>query len=76
MNPGLSYTVEPPDEEQHERKRRWLEEAGGRAIDLLPPEVNELIREEISAYLGGVGTAEECAKKIQSRVSIWLAENK
>ena len=75
MMNGIPWTVEPPDEEQYERIRLWLDTAGGRAIDLLPPEVNELIREELSAFLGGVGTAEDCAKKIQSRVSIWLAEN-
>ena len=32
--------------------------------------------EEVNAFYGGVGSAEDCAKKIQSRVSIWLAENK
>ncbi|MBO6053827.1 MAG: extracellular solute-binding protein, partial [Clostridia bacterium] len=76
MEPGRPYTVEPPDEEQIARVRSWLDTAGGRAIDLLPPEVNELIREEISAWMGGVGTPEECAEKIQSRVSIWLAEQR
>ena len=29
----------------------------------------------MSAFVGGVGTAEDCTKKIQSRVSIWLAEH-
>ena len=38
-------------------------------------EIAAIIQEEISAYLGGVGSAEDCAKKIQSRVSIWLAEH-
>ena len=38
-------------------------------------EIAAIIQEEISAYLAGVGTAEDCAKKIQSRVSIWLAEH-
>ena len=76
MEPGRPYTVEPPDEEQIARVRSWLDAAGGRAIDLLPPEVNDLIREEISAWMGGVGTPEECAGKIQSRVSIWLAEQR
>ncbi|MBR4206281.1 MAG: extracellular solute-binding protein [Clostridia bacterium] len=75
MEPGKPYQAEPPDEEQIARVRLWLDTAGGRAIDLLPPEVNELIREEISAFLAGVGSAEDCAAKIQSRVSIWLAEH-
>lgn len=74
-HPGIPYTVEPPDEEQISRIRSWLDSTGGRALDLLPPEVNSLIREEISTFLGGVGTAEDCAKKIQSRVSIWMAEH-
>jgi hypothetical protein len=39
-------------------------------------DVTDIVREEISAFAAGVGTAEDCAKKIQSRVSIWLAENR
>ena len=38
-------------------------------------EVAAIIQEEISAFLSGVGSAEDCAAKIQSRVSIWLAEH-
>ena len=41
----------------------------------VPPEITSIISEEISAFFGGVGTAEDCAKKIQSRVSIWLSEH-
>ena len=44
-------------------------------IDAVPETVTQIAGEEISAFLGGVGTAEDCAKKIQSRVSIWIAEN-
>ena len=44
-------------------------------IDAVPETVTEIANEEVSAFLGGVGTAEDCAKKIQSRVSIWIAEN-
>ena len=39
-----------------------------------PNDVTAIVEEEISVFLGGVGTAEDCAKKIQSRVSILLAE--
>lgn len=39
-------------------------------------EIAAVIQEEISAYLAGIGTAKDCAGKIQSRVSIWLAEHK
>jgi len=37
--------------------------------------ITEIVQEEISEYLGGVRSAEECAKMIQSRVNIWLAEH-
>ena len=38
-------------------------------------ELSDIINEEISAYLSGIRTAEDCARIIQSRVSIWLAEH-
>lgn len=38
--------------------------------------IYDILFEEVNAFYGSVGTAEECAKKIQSRVSIWLAENR
>ncbi len=34
-----------------------------------------IVLEELSALEAGVGTAEDCAKKIQPRASIWLAEH-
>ena len=37
---------------------------------------NVIVQEEISAWLSGMGTPEDCAAKIQSRASIWLAENR
>ena len=37
--------------------------------------VRAIIEEEISDMLGGVTTPEGCAARIQSRVSIWLAEH-
>ncbi len=40
----------------------------------IPAEVTDIVDEEISAFLAGHGTAEDCAAKIQSRVSLWLAE--
>lgn len=49
--------------------------AGMPRIDMVPKEVSDIVLEETSAYYAGVGTAEDCAKKIQSRVSIWLAEH-
>ena len=34
----------------------------------------DIFRTEINAFLGGKGTTEECAERIQSRVSIYMAE--
>ena len=58
--------------------RRLMEICGeaGLPLSMTPYEkIGDIISEEISAFLGGVGTAEDCAKKIQSRASIWLAEH-
>ena len=62
-------------EEDHERLKAWIGSAGTPLVSQVPEQVQAIIDEEIAAYLGGVGTAEDCAKKIQSRVSIWLAEH-
>ncbi|MGI5977591.1 MAG: hypothetical protein ACOX68_07855 [Candidatus Limivicinus sp.] len=35
----------------------------------------DIFRAEINAYLGGKGTAEDCAGQLQSRVSIYMAEH-
>ena len=39
-------------------------------------EIYDILVEEVTAFYSGVGSAEDCAGKIQSRVSIWLAENR
>ena len=44
--------------------------------EFVDPEIQAIVAEELSALGAGVGTPEECAKKIQSRVSILLAENR
>ena len=36
----------------------------------------EIVEEEVSALIAGVGSAEDCAAKIQSRAAIWAAEQK
>ena len=53
-----------------------LDEVGATRTSSVDPELLDIIHEELSAYTGGACTAEECAKRIQSRVSIWLAEHK
>ncbi len=39
-------------------------------------EITAIVAEEISSLTAGVSSPADCAKKIQSRVSIWLAEHK
>lgn len=55
---------------------RWLDQDVGIPLSTtIPQEVTDIVNEEISAYLTGVNTAEDCAKVIHSRVSIWLSEH-
>ena len=49
-------------------------ECGSAVSESIPYEVSSIINEEISTFLGGAKTAGECAKVIQSRVSILLSE--
>ena len=39
-------------------------------------EDTDIVREQIPVFDTCFGTVEDCAKKIQSRVSIWLAEHR
>ena len=48
---------------------------GSPIIEETPEAVADIVNEEISVFLSGMGNAEDCAKKIQSRVEIWLAEH-
>ncbi|MBQ3637268.1 MAG: hypothetical protein II953_02810, partial [Clostridia bacterium] len=60
--------------EEGEKLMVLCEEAG-LPLTLTPyEEIGEIVTEEIGSFLGGVGSAEDCAAKIQSRVSIWLSE--
>ena len=72
----MAYSVEPVYESDIAWMRRMYETPGDRAIDLLPTAVREIIFEEVLELQGGVGTPEDCAKKIQSRASIWLSEHR
>ncbi|MBQ3707811.1 MAG: hypothetical protein II889_07875 [Clostridia bacterium] len=51
-----------------------LDSLGRPLLEVWRTDVKGILHEELSAYLAGIGTPEDCAKKIQSRVSIWLAE--
>ncbi len=52
-----------------------IDGAGIPLLTMTPTAIDEIVKEEVSAYLAGVGTAEACAQKIQSRVDIWIAEH-
>lgn len=62
-------------EEDGEKLVSFLDRAGYPLLDSTPEAVNAIIDEETSALFAGHGTVEECADRIQSRVSIWLSEN-
>ena len=50
-------------------------ECGSPMADTIPAEVTNIITEEITSFSGGAKSAEDCARVIQSRVKIWLAEH-
>lgn len=55
---------------------KWLDEIGSPAVSTnLPGELQEIIMEELSTYLGGTKSASDTASMIQSRVKLYLAEN-
>ncbi len=61
--------------EKLEEYARWLDEIGVPfAIRPGVEEVEAIIEEEAAAFVSGDCTAVECAKRVQSRVGIWLAE--
>ena len=64
-------------EEDYARLTAILDEAGAPALTAKKYEnAGKLIREELIEFQAGVGTVEECAKKIQSRASLWMAEHR
>ncbi|MBR5365356.1 MAG: hypothetical protein IK132_03855 [Clostridia bacterium] len=71
-----NYTEEVFDRALAERIRQYLDEEGAPILEQTPGMVKTIVAEELSALRAGHGSAEDCAAKIQSRVSIWLAEQK
>lgn len=67
--------VRPLTEEEYAGLFELFDNMGSPIIDDTPEDVQSIVNEEMSAFFSGMGTAEDCAKKIQSRVSIWLAEH-
>jgi hypothetical protein len=70
--PGVLSTF---TREERDKYVKIFDEIGVPAYEAGIPEVFNIIYEETSSFLGGVGTAEDCAKKIQSRASIRPAEH-
>jgi len=64
-------------EDEAEKLRDYLDNRCGTSVmDTLPSALDAIVREEVSAFLAGMGTAKDCAGKIQSRVNLWLSEQK
>ncbi|MGN1346558.1 MAG: hypothetical protein ACI4V1_07210 [Eubacteriales bacterium] len=54
----------------------WFDnDIGAPVSDAVSDEITQIVNEEITSYTGGAKTAEDCARVIQSRVSLWLAEH-
>lgn len=70
--PGDTYSTDDIDFDWIEK---WYDEIGSPVLRFAyPEELTNIITEEISAYLGGARSAEDTAKMLQSRVSLYLAE--
>lgn len=52
-----------------------LDNIGSPIIERTPEAVADIVNEEMSVFFSDMGTAEDCARKIQSRVEIWLSEH-
>ena len=71
--PGIAVQF---TEETAEEIVGWFDDAIGLPVrDHADSEVSGIVNEEITAYLAGTKSAADCARVIQSRVSIWLAEH-
>ena len=71
--PGILSTFEREDRDKYVT---LFDEIGTTATEKGIPKIYDILYEEVSAFLAGNETAEDGAKIIQSRVSIWLAEHK
>ncbi|MBR4205051.1 MAG: hypothetical protein IKQ92_06215 [Clostridia bacterium] len=71
--PGSTYELTRDDTD---RIRDYFDNVAGTPIKTnLPDEISAILSEELSALIADAATPESCAKNIQSRVSIWLAEH-
>ncbi len=81
-NPGTQEDMTEPGilthftEEDTELIMKYLnDECGSPLTSSIPEDVISIITEEITSFTGGAKSAEDCARVIQSRVSIYLAEH-
>lgn len=70
--PGILLSFTDEDRQKYED---FLDNSGNPLIHEISDAVTDIVKEEMSVYFSSLGTAEDCAKKIQSRVTIWLSEN-
>ena len=73
QRPGILFHY---TKELAESFKPLLDEVGSPRTAIVNEEIADIINEEISAFCADACTAEDCAKRIQSRVSLWLAEHK
>lgn len=83
MSYGGIYEIEERDDAEYyrftdgdwEEIENMLDSIGTSIVSYaLPEDVEAIIDEELSTYLSGANTAEDCAKVIQSRVKLYLNE--
>ena len=76
LYPGIPYTLAPGcTDEQLETALDLIDRSGRPFRNELPDGLDDIVSEEISGFIAGLGTPEDCAAKIQSRAAIWFAEN-
>ncbi len=69
--PGITTDFTPED---CARLEAILDSAGEPPAPLDTEPLTAILYEELTAFLGGIGSPSDCAAKIQSRASLWLAE--
>ncbi len=69
---GDEIVIPPLTKKETERMSAYMRSVSRRMID--SPEIDAIIMEEISSFLNDLQTKEQCAAKIQSRLSLYLSE--
>ena len=74
--PGRKGIRIPYGWDEHHVVAEILDRVGTPLLSGIGEEVSAIIAEELSALSAGASTPETCARAIQSRVSLWLAEHR